>query len=861
MTSYEIGSNSSRYPYDYSFVTDGTNSEYTDTTESNFILPTITGADADKFLQVNAQATGYEYTAVDAELPPQAGQAGKFLETNGTSVFWDTVNQVPGITGGVAGQYLTNNGSTASWGVISQLPGVTGGVSNYLLTNNGSTALWTDAPVLTSLVTSGNITFSNNNSQFSQLRRNDNVNIILQDDGSGTRTMTFNLGNVSTTRRRLFIQQGTFTVENSKFVVSDSSQIHSIAGVLNLSTAGSASAPTLMFGDNADTPVASRSGIWGTNDVIRFGTDGTERVTIRNDGLTVPDGSTAAPSYSFENSTNSGLVRTLVGTDNGIGFVANGTQVCSVVGGNFRLSGGASIRNNVSNPSSNIQFVGGTGGATGYIQLSFSDSSTGTSATYRLGNGTNWPATETVMSRLVGGTGTNEIFATEHGNTYFRFLGATGTGANLPTRVQRVEINNSGMSITGDLSVSGRATIPDVVYPFDVFTSSGSTADFTLAQNTRSNVRLEMDTNNTILRFPALVEGTFYRIVPFRNGTTATLSFRPGNSVIMYMYSGGSRSQVTGNAGGTNGINVLPGTFYECIFSSGAWYIVAQHPIANCALPADVSVGGNLTVTGTISGSISTPQVVKRTFVIGATSSAAYVYDSGNTAPATTLISNSIQSTKNITLGNMGASYDGFEFEFMLTGDLNNFGVAVTLSLAGSFVKVRSGAIGVDGSTAGQVHTFSRPMNEFRITGVFVWNGGTNPYWVVIDRGVYKQRATNDIFAGGTAAYEVTRNTPEDLLVTRASNTTIDFTNLVTKGGSQEDYDGFNFWLSTDQSATGKLSFKNSLSVAILIYTAGGVTTINAGTTVDVYAAGVTGRCHRCVFRNNAGFKWFIYAM
>jgi len=118
MTSYEIGSNSSRYPYDYSFVTDGTNSEYTDTTESNFILPIITGADADKFLQVNAQATGYEYTAVDGELPPQAGQAGKYLETNGTSVFWETVNQVPGATAGNSGQYLTNDGSTASWGSV-----------------------------------------------------------------------------------------------------------------------------------------------------------------------------------------------------------------------------------------------------------------------------------------------------------------------------------------------------------------------------------------------------------------------------------------------------------------------------------------------------------------------------------------------------------------------------------------------------------------------------------------------------------------------------------------------------------------------------------------------------------------------
>ncbi len=80
MTSYEIGSNSSRYPYDYSFVTDGTNGEYTDTTVSNFILPTITAADANKFLEVNDTATGYEYTAVDAELPPQAGQTGNFYK-------------------------------------------------------------------------------------------------------------------------------------------------------------------------------------------------------------------------------------------------------------------------------------------------------------------------------------------------------------------------------------------------------------------------------------------------------------------------------------------------------------------------------------------------------------------------------------------------------------------------------------------------------------------------------------------------------------------------------------------------------------------------------------------------------------
>lgn len=632
MTSYEIGSNSSRYPYDYSFVTDGTNGEYTDQTESSFILPTITAADANKFLEVNDTATGYQYTEIEGELPPQAGQTGKFLETNGTSVFWDTVNQVPGITGGVAGQYLTNNGSTASWGVISQVPSQAGN-ANRLLTTDGTTPSWTDAPVLTSLVTSGNITLSNGNSQFSQLRRNDNVNLVLQDDGSGTRTMTFNIGNLSTTRRRLFIQQGTVTVENSKFVVSDSSQIHSIAGVLNLSTAGSASAPTLMFGDNTDTPVASRTGIWGSDNVIRFGTDGTERVTIRNDGLTVPDGSTAAPSYSFENSTNSGLVRTSVGTDNGIGFVANGTQICSVVGGNFRLSGGASIRNNVSNPSANIQFVGGTGGATGYIQLSFSDSSTGTVATYRLGNGTNWPATETIMSRLVGGTGTNEIFITEHGNTYFRFLGATGTGATLPTRVQRVEINNSGMSVSGDLTVSG-----------------------------------------------------------------------------------------------------------------------------------------------TISGNISTPSLVKKVEVVPGGTASAYIYNSSNTSPATLLLSENITENKLVTLDNMGASFDGFEMEYQILGNSNDmqYGVRFTLVQPRGYIFPRDGRPVIKNTTANYTtatdNLFQNITNNFRVRATFVWAGSAaNCYWIVRDITEYGR-----IVAGrftSTGDYTINLNSPRYLILNRNTST------------------------------------------------------------------------------------------
>ena len=230
------------------------------------------------------------------------------------------------------------------------------------------------------------------------------------------------------------------------------------------------------------------------------------------------------------------------------------------------------------------------------------------------------------------------------------------------------------------------------------------------------------------------ISGQQHVFIPYRDtnsGATAQVFLGTGQTagatgIQLHIMHNNTRTVVTAN----NTYEIIEGGVYTCIYhhltgTTCIWYIWIDGLLPPIA-----------------------PQVVKGTSVIGATSSTAYVYDSGNTAPATTLISNSIQSTKNITLGNMGASYDGFEFEFMLTGGLNNFGVAVTLSLAGSFVKVRSGAIGVDGSTAGQVHTFSRPMNEFRITGVFVWSGGTNPYWVVIDRGGYKQRATNDIFAG-----------------------------------------------------------------------------------------------------------------
>jgi hypothetical protein len=746
MTSYEIGSNSSRYPYDYSFVTDGTTGEYTDTTESNFILPVITGADADKFLQVNAQATGYEYTAIDGELPPQAGQTGKFLETNGTSVFWDTVNQVPGVTGGVSG---------------------------YLLTNNGSTSSWTNGPI-------------------------------------------------------------------------------------GLGTTGAAT-PMLWFG---------------------------------------------ATNNGFAESWTAG------GGATGISAITNGAVCCTFQSGAVRLPGGNPIRSN-GNAASRFQFTSDVPN----MQNSVTAGTTGTDRNVSVVS-TNWNSNslDSVCSYTQDNPGAlvASSMALEIKNNQILFTGAgTNLSTNLPARVTRMTIDNILITTNTCLSAAAGLCLP----------TSSQASNRTLTQNDNSYQRMNFTNNDVIYTLPALNSGTMFYLNPFANvGSTFGAFVARGTGVSNFeTYFNGVREQTTAN------VRLEAGSIYQCIYFANVsnWHIIRISGITqqlnftggSTALPSisfndppgvtgnnasglygsndnvtvctngtnrlvigntGASITGDLTVSGTISGSISTPQVAKRTVVIASNSSAAYVYDSGNTGPATTLISNSIQSQKNITLGNMGQSYDGFEFEFMLTGDLNNFGVAVTLSLAGSFVKVRSGAIGVDGSTAGQVYTFSRPMNEFRITGVFVWNNGT-PYWVVIDRGVYKQRATNTKFnglVGGVAGdFVVDRNTPQEVLLTRENNTTVAFKNLVTYGGSQEDYDGFTFYLSTSSTLTGKVNFKNDTSVDLRVFAppppgvTGGTgvqTVISAGGNFDMIDAAKTiFRYWKCIFRDRiaGGHAWHIYEL
>jgi hypothetical protein len=705
MTSYEIGSNSSRYPYDYSFVTDGTNGEYTDTTETSFILPTITAADANKFLEVNDTATGYQYTEIEGELPPQAGQTGKFLETNGTSVFWDTVNQVPGATAGNSGQYLTNDGSTARW------------AANPTLVNN---VLTCSVPI--------NITHTGVTGDCS-IRFND------PDNNSGINGADNTIELVAGGTVRLRCNTNGVIALSRLLCVNGLSDSDGLMGA-NMSSSG------IRFLRTINNPISGQE----LNQVIMRAC-GTNCLTVSGNMITsgaapvadsqkidvaVPmllsDGSTAAPALGFINSTNSGLVRTLVGADQGIGFVSNGTQVCSIVGGNFRLSGGATIRNNVSNPSANFQFVGSTSGATGNIQMSFVDNSSGVvnTATYRLGNGDNFQATETVMSRLRGVTFTSEIFATEHGNTYFRFLGATGTGSTaLPARVQRCEINNDGVIITGNLSVSG-----------------------------------------------------------------------------------------------------------------------------------------------TISGS-APAQVSRRVQIVAPGDSNPVVYDSTNPNPPTTVISTSITSNKLVTLGNLGAAYDGFEMEYSLQGVGNTFGVWFTFVDPRGILFPREGRPRITNTVAntstnamwGSTGYFNKCVNNFRARATFVWAGGPNDcYWIVRDVTDYTQRLST--LNLNTGSLTISKETARHVLVRRNVATTITFPNLSTVGGNTHDADGFEvrivaYYVSTDSPNT--VTIENT-SGTTMFYIASGSTTTIANNNTQLFLSATGSAQMDCVYRldNFSNYCWII---
>jgi hypothetical protein len=91
-------------------------------------------------LDINHGGTGQTTAnaALNALLPTQTSNDGKFLSTNGTNTSWVTANTLPSQTGN-NGKFLTTDGSNASWATV--LPSQTGH-SGHVLTTDGTNTSW-----------------------------------------------------------------------------------------------------------------------------------------------------------------------------------------------------------------------------------------------------------------------------------------------------------------------------------------------------------------------------------------------------------------------------------------------------------------------------------------------------------------------------------------------------------------------------------------------------------------------------------------------------------------------------------------------------------------------------------------------
>jgi hypothetical protein len=56
-----------------------------------------------------------------AGLPSILGQSGKYISTDGTTVFWTTIPAIPAQSGGTANQFLMSNGVSATWTNVPNL--------------------------------------------------------------------------------------------------------------------------------------------------------------------------------------------------------------------------------------------------------------------------------------------------------------------------------------------------------------------------------------------------------------------------------------------------------------------------------------------------------------------------------------------------------------------------------------------------------------------------------------------------------------------------------------------------------------------------------------------------------------------
>lgn len=274
-------------------------------------------------------------------------------------------------------------------------------------------------------------------------------------------------------------------------------------------------------------------------------------------------------------------------------------------------------------------------------------------------------------------------------------------------------------------------------------------------------------------------------------------------------------------------------------------------------------VNGNLNVFGFI----SCPNVSNKTEIISASSTTAYVYNSSNTSPATTLITTNASAQKNITLDNLGVSYDGFKFEFIFSGNTNTITgtfINFTCNLINTVLIHRLGVVitSTVGQTSSASSIYANLPNNARFIGCFVWNNAT-PYWIIRDVTDYQQRLSNIVVKDPITSYTITRNTPQIVSIDRTSNRIIVLTNLTTDNGTNTNNYGFIVKIQCyGLPTTGAVSFTNYSGSDVEILSSNvsrGV--ISNNNTLSLISASGVSKTFKCIFKENASgnYQWYIY--
>ena len=95
----------------------------------------------DQYKEITPSDTELYFVTDESDtLPEQAGNAGKFLTTDGSMPSWTDVDALPSQEG-ESGKFLATNGTVASWETVDALPNQEGN-ANKFLTTDGTDASW-----------------------------------------------------------------------------------------------------------------------------------------------------------------------------------------------------------------------------------------------------------------------------------------------------------------------------------------------------------------------------------------------------------------------------------------------------------------------------------------------------------------------------------------------------------------------------------------------------------------------------------------------------------------------------------------------------------------------------------------------